>query len=112
MLSGAVLAVLTVIEQFLPLLGTSSATTSIISNVINALTQLMPYIVNEVSTVYTSVKNILSLLNDQGDITADQQAALDALQGQVDAAWDNVQSQIDPDNPANKGTPAGDPGAS
>lgn len=111
MISSAILAVLTVIEQFLPLLGTSAATTQLVSGIINALTQLLPYIIDEVGTVYTSVKNIISLLNDQGDMTPQQQADLDALESQVDAAWNAVKDKIDPDNPANKGTPAGDPGA-
>ncbi len=111
MLSSVVLAVLSVIEGFIPLLGTSSATTAMITNIINALTQLMPYIVNEISTVYTSVKNIISLLQNSGQpLTADQTAALQTLDNQVDTAWNAVQASIDPDNPANAGTPAGDPG--
>src|ERR1700761_9214143 len=111
MLSSAVLAVLSVIESFIPLLGTSSSTANLITNIINALTSLMPYIVNEVSTVYTSVKNIISLLQNSGQpLTADQQTALTTLDNQVDTAWNQVQASIDPDNAANVGTPAGDPG--
>ena len=113
MMSTAILAVLSVIESIIPLLGTSAATATMITNIIEALTQLMPFIINEVSTVYTSVKNIISLLqNSGGPMTQDQITALQQLDAQVDAAWAAVLPQIDPDNPANAGTSAGDPGAS
>lgn len=107
MISQAILAVLAIVQSLLPVLGTSSATTQIIASVISALTALMPYIENEISTVYTSVKNIIAQLQNSGAPTPDQLAALTALDAQVDAAWTAVQSQIDPDNPANAGTPAG-----
>jgi prophage DNA circulation protein len=111
MISSTILAVLAMIEQILPLIGTSSATVTMIESVVTALTQLMPYIVNEISTVYTATKNIISQLQNSGAPTADQLTALTSLDAQVDAAWASVQTQIDPDNPANAGTPAGDPGA-
>lgn len=111
MLSTTILSVLSIIESVIPLLGTSSATATVITNIINALTQLLPFIMNEISTVYTSVKNIISLLQNSGTMTADQTTALQQLDAQVDQAWAAVLPQIDPDNPANAGTPAGDPGA-
>lgn len=97
MISSTILAVLAVIEQILPLIGTSSATASMIGSIINALTQLMPYIVNEISTVYTAAKNIIAQLSNSGAPTPDQLAALTSLDAQVDAAWTTVQAQIDPD---------------
>lgn len=111
MISSTILAVLAVIEQILPLIGGSSATDAMITSIINALTQLMPYIINEIGTVYTAVKNIIAQLQNSGAPTADQITALQSLDAQVDTAWTAVQTQIDPDNPANAGTPAGDPGA-
>ena len=97
MISSTILAVLAMIEQILPLIGTSSATVTMIASIINALTQLMPFIVNEIGTVYTAVKNIIAQLQNTGAPTADQLAALAALDAQVDAAWLKVQAQIDPD---------------
>jgi hypothetical protein len=108
-MSGAIIAVLTLLEQFIPLLGTSSATVTMVDGIINALTALLPYIISEVSTVYTAVKNIISLLQNSGAMSADQMTALQTLDAQVDAGWAAVQAQIDPDNPANAGTLAGDP---
>ena len=97
MISSTILAVLAMIESILPMLGTASATVTIIEKVIAALTQLMPYIVNEITTVYTAVKNIIAQLQNTGAPTADQLAALTALDAQVDAAWTTAQAQIDPD---------------
>lgn len=97
MISTTILAVLAMIEQILPLIGTSSATVTMIESIVAALTQLMPYIVNEISTVYTAVKNIIAQLQNTGAPTADQLAALQSLDAQVDAAWISVQAQIDPD---------------
>lgn len=105
MISSTILAVLAMIEQILPLVGTSAATVTLISTVVNALTSLMPYIVNEIETVYTAVKNIIAQLQNSGAPTTDQLAALAALDAQVDAAWTAVQVQIDPDAPG--GDPAG-----
>jgi len=110
MASEAILAVLAVIQQIIPLLGTSAATADMITNIIAALTKLMPFIINEIGTLYTSVKNIISLLQNSGQMTQDQITALEQLDSQVDAAWAVILPQIDPDNPANAGTPAGDPG--
>jgi hypothetical protein len=113
MLSSSVLAVLALIEQILPLVmgAQNSQTTQIIDSIIDAIEKLMPYIVNEISTVYQAAQNILTSLQNSGNLTADQIAATQALGTQVDAAWNGVVGQIDPDNPANAGTPAGDPGA-
>lgn len=105
MISSTILAVLSMIEGFLPLLGTSSATVTMVSTIINALTSLMPYIVNEVSTVYTAVKNIIAQLQNSGAPTADQLTALQALDTQVETAWAAAQPTFDPDAPG--GDPAG-----
>lgn len=105
MISSAILAVLAMIESILPVLGTSAGTVTLVANIISALTALMPYIVNEISTVYTAAKNIIAQLQNSGAPTADQLASLSSLDAQVDAAWTSVQSQIDPDAPG--GDPAG-----
>ncbi len=97
MISTTILAVLAMIEQILPLVGTSSATVTMIESIVTALTQLMPYIVNEITTVYTAVKNIIAQLQNTGAPTADQLAALASLDAQVDAAWTAAQASIDPD---------------
>ena len=97
MISSTILAVLAMIESILPMLGTASATVTTVDAIINGLTSLMPYIINEVSTVYTAVKNIIAQLQNSGAPTAAQLAALQSLDAQVDAAWTTAQASIDPD---------------
>jgi hypothetical protein len=105
MISSTILAVLSMIESILPVLGTSASTVSIITTIVNALTSLMPYIVNEIETVYTAVKNIIAQLQNSGAPTPAQLTALTALDTQVDAAWAAAQPTFDPD--ASGGDPAG-----
>ena len=107
MTQALVLAVLSAIEAILPLLGTPQATSDMIGKIITALENLLPAIVDEISTVYTVVKNIISLLQSKGVVTDDQLASLAALDNQVDTAWAAIKAKIDPDNPANAGTLAG-----
>lgn len=99
MISSAVMAVLTLMEQILPLLTGGSKTISLITSIIEALIKFMPLIKDEISTVYASVKNIIGALKDHPDSTEKQMEALQALDKQVDDAWDSIESQLDPDNP-------------
>lgn len=99
MISSAVMAVLTLIEQLLPLLGGTGQAVALIASIINALVKFMPLIVDEVSTVYQSVKNIIGALKEHPDTTEEQMAALTTLDKQVDDAWDAIEGQLDPDNP-------------
>lgn len=97
MISAAVMAVLTLIEQILPLLTGGSSTATLIVNIINALVKFMPLIEDEVSTVYTSVKNIIAALSANPATTAEQMSTLGALDKQVDDAWNAIEAQLDPD---------------
>lgn len=108
MLSTSITAILAIVQSLLPLLGSSNASVILIATVINALTKLMPFIIDEIGTVYTAVKNIISALQNSGAPTANQLAALAALDAQVDTAWIAVQAKIDPDNSINANTSAGD----
>ena len=100
MMSAALLAVLTLIGNILPLLTGGSTTVTLIENIISALIKFMPMIVNEVGTVYQSVKNIIGALSSNPAATADQMTTLTTLDKQVDDAWNAIESQIDPDAPS------------
>lgn len=100
MISAAVMAVLTLIEQILPLLTGGGQTVVLITNIITALVKFMPLIENEVETVYQSVKNIIAALSANPATTEEQMKSLTALDKQVDAAWDDIESELDPDAPA------------
>lgn len=100
MMSAAVMAVLTLIEQILPLLTGGSTTVTLIENIINTLIKFMPLIESEVGTVYTAVKNIIAALSSNPAATADQMKTLSALDKQVDDSWSAIEGQLDPDGPA------------
>lgn len=90
-----VTAIIALIEQIIPLLGTSSATANIIDSAITMLTKILPLIIDFVPTVYTSIKNIIAALGSSA--TPEQWTALQALDAQVDAAFDAAAKDVDPD---------------
>lgn len=91
-MSAALVALLAVLGQIAPALGSSA-----ITSIITALTQIIPVLIQEVEDVVPIVKNIISALQSNTAITPDQQAALVALDAQVDAAFEaaatNAQTQ-------------------
>lgn len=102
-----ILAVLGAIEAAIPLItGSSSSTTSTaITKIIVALQQfvpilekLTPLIGDQATLMWQGVKNILANLRGT-ETDADQDAALDALDARVDAAWAKILPQFDPDAP-------------
>ena len=94
---SAIPAIIAMIEQFLPLLGTSAATTSMIGTIITALENIIPLIVDFAPTVYQSVKNIIIALKADPATTATQWDVLDAIDAKLDAANDAAIAAIDPD---------------
>lgn len=107
LISSSILAVLTLVESLLPQLGVVGASASIIDNVIRALVKIVPVLEkiaplvgDEASLLYQGVKNIIAnLRSDSVSTSAQQDADLDALDARVDAAWDSVSTQFDPDAP-------------
>lgn len=90
-----VTAVLSLISQMLPMLGTDNS--KAISGIIKTLTSLLPLIVDQVGVTYIAVKNIINALGTHPAATADQLTDLAALDKTVDEAWNAIESQIDPD---------------
>jgi hypothetical protein len=95
----AITALLSLIEQLLPLLGTG-ANVVLVDSILNALTQFLPFIVNEIASLYQPVKNIIAALSASPAANADQLATLQVLDKQVDAAFDAIASQTDSDGTA------------
>lgn len=93
-MTAALSAILAMIEQFLPLL-TSTAQTATIDAIINALTQMLPFIINEIASLYQPVKNIIAALSANPATLATQAATLQTLDTQVDAAFDAAASDTD-----------------
>jgi len=94
-----VTAIIALIEQFLPLIGTSSATTTLIQTIIDAITKILPLVVDFVPTVYQSLKNIISALSNDPSTTSAQWQSLQELDAQVDAAFEAAAKDVDPDVP-------------
>lgn len=83
----------------IPLIPNSAAGSSSIGKVIETITSLAPLVTDQVGTIYTGIKNITASIGSHPATTADQLAALQAFDKQVDDAWDAIKGQFDPDAP-------------
>jgi hypothetical protein len=104
-ISGVILAALNAIQGLLPLLGVAGNSISVVTTIISMLTKLVPVLEqiaplvgDEATLIYQGVKSILNSLRGDGVVTTTQQDRdLDALDARVDAAWDKIAPQFDPD---------------
>lgn len=100
-MTSALTAILTLIQQILPLLTAGGGgTVGIIAAIIDVLTKWLPLIVMEVNTLYQPVKNIIAALSATTGVTPDQVSALQALDTACDAAFEAATVGLDPDAPA------------
>lgn len=105
LIAGIILSSLTAIQSLLPLLGVAGASSTAVVNIITALTkiipvleQLAPLVSDEISLIYQGIKNIIAnLRGDAVETTTQQDADLDALDARVDASWNAIANQFDPD---------------
>jgi hypothetical protein len=93
-MSEVITAVLSMIQQLLPLIS-NSGTEQTIAAILQALTGMVPFIIQEIQALYTPVKNIIAALSANPAATADQLAALQALDQQVDAAFEQAAADTD-----------------
>lgn len=77
-----------------------------INKVVTMLLQIVPIIVKEAQDLLPMVQNIIAALSSKDGVTAEQLAALKALDAQVDAAFDAAVAAYLANHPANP-TPAG-----
>lgn len=104
-ISGIILSSLTAIQSLLPLLGGAAGTAGTVASIIGMLVKvepiiekLAPLIGDEATLIYTGVKNIIGNLRGPDVVTtAQQDTDLDALDARVDAAWNAIAPQFDPD---------------
>jgi hypothetical protein len=104
-IASIILGSLSAIETLLPLLGVGgvnvAAVTSVIGvlqKIVPVLEQIAPFAIDEVGLIYQGIKNIIANLRG-GETSAQQDADLDALDAKVDAAWNAILPQFDPDAP-------------
>ncbi len=77
---------LTTLGQIVPALGGSTA----IGTVLGTLTEVAPLVIKEANDLTPMVKNIISALSEHPDTTADQLAALQALDALSDADFEDA----------------------
>lgn len=92
-MSAALIALLTVIGQIAPALGSSAAIQGIISTLIG----ILPTLVQEVEDVVPIVKNIIGALQSNSAITPEQTVALQNLDAQADAGFEGAAAGYNPD---------------
>lgn len=95
----AITTLLSLIGNLVPLL-TSAGNASLVSSIIATLEQFLPFIIDEVSSLYQPVKNIIAALSASPATNAAQAAQLAALDSQVDAAFEAIAAQTDADGAA------------
>jgi hypothetical protein len=95
----AITTLLSLISSIIPML-TSTANANVITSVISTLTSFLPFIVSEISSLYTPVKNIIAALSATPATNAAQLAQLQVLDAQVDAAFEAIAAQTDTDGKA------------
>lgn len=82
-MSAAILAILNVILQI-----SSGASGQMIVSIISMLEQAIPLLVKEYQSVAPMIKNIIAVLRNNNAVTDDQQAQLNVLDAQTDAAFE------------------------
>lgn len=92
--TGVITAILTMVEQLLPAI-TSSTNANVIDAIIKALVGMVPFIVQEIQSLYQPVKNIIAALSANPATTAQQLSDLQALDAQVDAAFETAAAPTD-----------------
>lgn len=84
-------SLLTLVSNLVPTIG---GTTSTVGMVINTLTEVVPLVVKEYEDVAPFVKNIITALKNGSEVTQDQLDQLDALEAQIDAAFDDAWAKV------------------
>jgi phage-related protein len=93
-MSAAISAILALIEELLPVV-TSASNASLIASILNALTAMLPFIIQEVEALITPVKNIIAALSANPATTAAQLTTLQTLDASVDAAFEAATADTD-----------------
>lgn len=86
-LASVIQVLLTLVSGLLPSLGVGGG--SVVAQIIAGLENIVPVLAAEGATLLSEVQSIIaSLRNGSTPLTADQLTALDALDAQIDAAFE------------------------
>lgn len=78
-------AIIALLGQLIPVIGTASP---LVVQILNTLVAVVPVLVKEYIDLLPAVKNIIAALKADPATTAEQMAALEALDQQVDQAFE------------------------
>jgi hypothetical protein len=87
--------VVDLIQKFLPMIHKDDSGS--IDKIIDTVQAIAPLAIDQVAVTYTGVKNIIASIGKHPATTAEQLASLKELKGRVDAKWDAIEKQLDPD---------------
>lgn len=93
-MSGALTLLLTIIAQ---IAGSAGATT--IASIITALTNILPFLIQEVQQVVPLVQNIIAALKGNSEITPEQLGQLTTLEETYDADFEAAVAAYGPADP-------------
>ncbi|WP_028732059.1 hypothetical protein [Rhizobium leguminosarum] len=79
--------VLTVLQLIQSLLSQIGSNNTAVNQIIAALVQIVPLVVNLSTPIINSVKAIITALQNSGALTDDQLATLESLSDEIDAAY-------------------------
>ncbi len=87
-MDAAIQLALTLLQQLLPSLSTANA--ALIEKIVEGLVALIPVLIKEYQDVVPMVKNIITALKSNTDITASQLIALESAETQIDASFEQA----------------------
>jgi len=105
-MSAVLQTLLTLIQNLLPQIGVNS---KVVTTILTALIQLVPIVIQEASDILPAIKNIIAALSANPATTADQLKTLQALDAQVDAAFEAQVAAYRANHTAPAGGAATDP---
>lgn len=85
-MDGIIQLTLTLLQAVVPQLAGANA--SLITKIIEGLVTLIPILIKEYQSLVPMVQNIISVLKNNNQVTPDQWTQLDALEAQIDAAFE------------------------
>ena len=85
-MDGIIQLTLTLLQAVVPQLAGANA--SLITKIIEGLVTLIPILIKEYQSLVPMVQNIISVLKNNNQVTPDQWTQLDALETQIDAAFE------------------------
>ncbi len=98
-MNTAFTAILALLQQLLPLISSGSASSGVVGTIIGVLKTWLPLITTEITALYEPLKNIITVLQGSGLVTAQQIADLRVMDAKIDADFDAASAGLDPDAP-------------